>query len=114
MWYESSLPGFPWILRAGDPYCVAVMSTTQDCMIWELGDGSGSLVNPGIVTLNNGTFAVRWTGGNCNYQNSRYTPVLTGSRLTLTWVGGTCQSGNYAWTRTGAGGAPSAPPQPTP
>jgi hypothetical protein len=113
-WYESSLPGFPWILRAGDPYCVTAMSTTQDCMVWELGDGSGTLVNPGIVTLNNGTFAVKWTGGSCNSQTSRYTPVLTASRLSLTWVGGSCQSGNYVFTRTGAVSAPTAPPQPTP
>jgi hypothetical protein len=113
-WYESTLPGFPWILRAGDPYCVTAMSTTQDCMIWELGDGSGSLVNPGIVTLSNGTLAVKWTGGNCNNAISRYSPVLTASRLTLTWLSGSCQSGNYSWTRTGAGGAPTAPPQPAP
>lgn len=113
-WYESTLPGFPWILRAGDPYCVTAMSTTQDCMVWELGDGSGHLVNPGIVTLNNGTFAVKWTGGNCNNATSRYTPVLAGGRLTLTWVTGSCQSGNYVFTRTGIGGAPSAPPQPAP
>jgi hypothetical protein len=113
-WYESSLPGFPWILRAGDPYCVTAMSTTQDCMIWELGDGSGKLVNPGIVTVNNGSFSVKWTGGNCNNATSRYSPVLTGTRLTLTWVSGSCQSGNFVWTRTGAGSAPTAPAQPTP
>jgi hypothetical protein len=93
---------------------VTAMSTTQDCMVWVLGGGSGSLVNPGIVTVNNGRFAVRWTGGNCNYETSLYTPVLTATRLTLTWVGGNCQSGDYVWTRTGAGGAPTAPPQPTP
>jgi hypothetical protein len=113
-WYESSLPGFPWFLRAGDPYCVTGLSTTQDCMVWELGDGSGHFVNTGIVTQQNGNFAVRWIGGNCNNNNSRYTPVLVGNRLTLTWVGGTCNSGNYVFTRTGAGGAPTAPPQPTP
>jgi hypothetical protein len=113
-WYEATLPGFPWILSAGDPYCVAAMSTTQDCMVWQLGDGSGHLVNTGIVTQLGGNFAVRWTGGNCNNQTSRYRAVLAGSRLALTWVSGSCQSGSFAWTRTGAGGAPSAPPQPIP
>jgi hypothetical protein len=113
-WYESVLPGFPWILRAGDPYCVTGLSTTQDCMVWELGDGSGHFVNTGIVTQLNGNFDVKWIGGSCNNNTSRYTPVLATSRLTLTWVGGTCNSGNYVFTRTGASGAPSAPPQPTP
>ena len=113
-WYKSSLPGFPWILRAHDPYCLNALSTIQDCMVWELGDGSGHLVDTGIVTLNGGNFAVKWIGGSCNNNTSRYSPVLSGTRLTLTWVSGTCNSGDYVFTRTGAAGAPTAPPQPTP
>lgn len=112
-WYEATVPAFPWLLRAGDPYCVEVLNTAQDCTVEELADGSGRLAKDAIVTMLDQTVALKWIGGPCP-GTSRYSYALVGDSLRLKWVAGSCISGDITFTRAGTNGTPTSPPRVAP
>jgi hypothetical protein len=112
-WFDTSQKSFPWFLRAGDPYCVQVVSTNQDCMAWDL--GNGRVTYGGTLTILGDTLAIRYLNGSgCQNSQGKYSYSLSATKLVLTWVGGNCQSGDYAFERAGTGTTPTAPPQPGP
>jgi hypothetical protein len=113
-WYDAQLAAFPWLLRAGDPYCVDVLDSTQDCSAWRLADGSDRIGYETIATIVGGRVTFYWLTGSCARQVSHYDFVLGTDVLTLHWASGSCVSGDYTFVRPGTNGAPAAPPQPAP
>jgi hypothetical protein len=106
-WYHSA-PAFLWVLRAGDPACLELPRTSQDCAIWQRLDGRR--LETGILTVVDGRLALQWVQGGCS-TTSVYSFGIPVDRLTLRLVSG-CQTGDFALTRAGTGDAPSAPPKP--
>lgn len=106
-WYHGS-PAFLWMLRAGDPRCLELPRTSQDCAIWQWLDGRRR--ETAIVTVVDGHLSFQWVQGGCT-TTSVYSFGIPVDRLTLRLVSG-CQSGDFVLTRAGTNGAPTAPPQP--
>lgn len=106
-WHHDS-GAFIWILRAGDPACLDLPRTAQDCLIWQWPNGRRP--EAGILTVLDGRLSLQWTQGGCA-GTSVYRFGNPTERLTLTLVAG-CQSGDFALTRAGTGAIPSAPPPP--
>jgi hypothetical protein len=106
-WYHAA-PAFLWVLRAGDPACLELPRTSQDCAIWQRLDGRR--LETGILTVVDGRLSLQWVQGGCS-TTSVYSFGIPVDRLTLRLVSG-CQSGDFALTRAGTGDAPSAPPKP--
>jgi hypothetical protein len=113
-WFVTSGPAFPWIYRAGSPYCVKVLSSSQDCMAWQQPDGRTTY--GGVLTIIGDTLAIRFLNGSgCRNSQAIYHFTVTPTALTLIDDGGgTCTSGDYHFTRAGTGSAPTAPPEPRP
>jgi hypothetical protein len=106
-WYHSA-PAFLWVLRAGDPACLELPRTSQDCAIWQRLDGRR--LETGILTVVDGRLSLQWVQGGCS-TTSVYRFGIPVDRLTLRLLSG-CQSGDFALTRAGTNGAPTEPPQP--
>lgn len=108
-WYHAS-GAFLWILRAGDPACLDLPRTAQDCAIWLW--PKGRRPEAGILTVVDGRLSLQWTQGGCT-RTSVYRFGIPTERLTLTLVAG-CETGDFALTRAGTGTAPIAQPPPAP
>ena len=115
-WYDAASPAFAWIYRAGNPYCIEVVSTDQDCMAWQLPDGRATYGGVLTILSDGTTLAIRYLNGSgCRNAQGTYAVTLAGQSLTLVDTGkGTCGSGDYHWVRAGQGSAPTAPPEPQP
>jgi hypothetical protein len=106
-WYNAA-PAFLWILRAGDPTCLAIPRTGQDCAIWQ--PAGGGRLQTGILTLIGGKLSIQWTQGGCT-TTTAYAFGDPTDRLTLRRVSG-CESGDLVLIRAGSGSSPTAPPMP--
>ena len=107
VWYHPA-PAFLWILRAGDPACIALPRTSQDCAIWQ--PAQGGRLQLGILTVVDGKLSLQWTQGGCA-GTSNYAFGNAADRLTLRLASG-CESGDLVLTRAGSGAAPTAPAKP--
>jgi hypothetical protein len=106
-WYHPA-PAFMTFYRAGDPYCVDVLHTDLDCMLWH---PVGQEKETGIVTLEGNVIALAMKSGYCTGFTSHYNMTLSGDALSLTELPVGCQGGSYILTRAGTGGTPTAPPE---
>ena len=107
-WYDASTPAFEWFVRAGDPYCIQVVATSQDCMAWQLGDGGTTY--GGILSIIDGKLRVSYVNGSgCNGTYTLYAVTVTATKLDLIDSGGTCGSGDYHFSRVGSNSIPTAP-----
>jgi hypothetical protein len=106
-WYAPS--AFFWVLRAGDPSCIALARTPQDCGIYDA--ARASPIEPATMTVESGQLVVHWWLGGCGGEISRYGFTVLEDTLTMRVASG-CESGDLIFTRAGTGTAPTAPPKP--
>ena len=107
-WYHPA-PSFMTFFPAGHPYCVDVLHTSLDCVLWH---PVGQVKENGIVTLSGNVISLAMKSGYCTGVTSTYTMNLAGDSLNLTELPGGCQGGSYSLVRAGTNGAPTAPPEP--
>ena len=117
-WYEP--PGrldasaWVWFIRAGDPYCVQVMHTNQDCHVFHFNGEAASVGSEGaIVTMVDGVITMLLIRGSCHEQSAKYTYAIVDDVLTMTNIP-TCFTDSYRLFRAGTNGAPEAPASPAP
>jgi hypothetical protein len=113
VWYDQGGNEFAYYLRAGDPYCITVWHTQQDCLAWYAEGMGGFQRNADIVTIVDGQlryYSIGLDQGGCKDTASLATYERVGSELHLNVLPDQCFTHLASLTLVGSTGAPSAAP----